>query len=232
MGMIRSSHNMQDLRGALLRNERIPHEVQSDDDALLLLVAMLTDSIYLQRSLNRWSNLPDPINPFVPLAPHTELERMLSILLSALDRWSDSFASPSPDIMVLYHYCRLFLAFPKVTSLAASIGYPDTINSAKPKFEILGTAVQFAWRILDSAAAANSRQSPKFCSPWLPVAIFHAALVIWAGIATSPSMSAPSKRVLVPFILELQRMGWPCCAKMASTLETLIEDGNGQAAHQ
>jgi hypothetical protein len=218
---------MQDLRAALLRNERITGEVRSGDDALLLLVAILTDLIYLQRSLSRYADHPDPINPFVPLSPHTEQQRMLSTLSSALDRWSESFDSLNPDIMVLYHYSRLYLTYPGVTSVAASIGYTESIKIVKADIKVPNTTAKFAWRILDTAAASSSRQGPKLCSPWLPVTIFHAALVIWADIATSASMYAPSKRILVPFILELQRMGWPCCLKMVSTLETLMEDGNG-----
>jgi hypothetical protein len=134
--------------------------------------------------------------------------------------------------MVLYHYTRLYLTFPEIISVAASIGYPESIKTVKPATKVPTTAAKFAWRILDTAAAASSRQGPKLCSPWLPVTIFHAAVVIWADIATCASMDTPSKRILVPFILELQRMGWPCCINMVSTLETLMEDGNGYAVGQ
>ena len=35
-------------------------------------------------------------------------------------------------------------------------------------------------------------------------------VVIWADVATCTSAHVPSKRTVVPFVLELQQMGWPC----------------------
>jgi hypothetical protein len=221
IAMIQSPYKLQDLRAILLRGECLPSEVQGVEDALLLLLALLTDAIYLQRSLSRWSGHPDPINPFVPLSPRTEHQRMLSVLSVALDKWAQSFASIDPDEMVLYHYCRLYFILPEVTGLPGSVGYPETIKTTRPDVNITETVTKCAWQILDTAAASSSQRATT--SPlWLPVVVFHAALVIWTDIANCTSVYAPSKRVLVPFILELQRMGWPCCAKMASTLETLM----------
>ena len=219
--MIQTSHKLRDLRAALLRGECMPSDVRRREDALLLLLALLTDTIYLQRSLNRWSGDPDPINPFVPLSPYTEHQRMLSILAVAYDKWAQSFISVEPDVMVLYHYCRLYVVYPEVTGLAAGIGYPGPIRTKRPDVKIPETATKHAWQILDTAAA-NSSQRTTIAPLWSPVVVFHAALVIWADIASCTSVYAPSKRVLVPFILELQRMQWPCSAKMASTLETLM----------
>ena len=219
--MIHSPYDLQHLRAILLRGECLPPEVKGGEDALLLLLTLLTDAIYLQRSLSRWSGDPDPINPFVPLSPHTEHQRMLSILSIALDKWAQSFASINSDVMVLYHYCRLYLVLPEVTGLPGIVGYPETIKTTLPDVKIPETVTKCAWQILDTAAASSSQRATP--SPlWLPVVVFHAALVIWTDIANCTSVYTPSKRVLVPFILELQRMGWPCCAKMTSTLETLM----------
>ena len=221
IAMIQSPYNLQHLRAILLRGECLPPEVEGGEDELLLLLTLLTDAIYLQRSLSRWSSDPDPINPFVPLSPHTEHQRMLSVLSVALDKWVQSFASINSDVMVLYHYCRLYLVFPEVTGLSGIVGYPETIKTTRPDVKIPETVTKCAWQILDTAAASSSQRAT--LSPlWLPVVVFHAALVIWTDIANCTSVYAPSKRVLVPFIFELQRMGWPCCAKMTSTLETLM----------
>ena len=220
--MIQSSYNFQDIRCALLRNEKLPPDIQGREDALLLLMALLTDAIYFQRSLGRWSSLLDPINPYMPLSPHTEHKRMLSTLTTALDRWSESLPSVDPDLVVLHRYVGLYLAFPAVTGLAGSIGYPDTITTTKLDVKVPDMATKFAWQILDAAAAGSPNRASNLCSPWLPVVVFHGALLIWADVASSTSMYAPSKRILLPFILELQRMGWPCCAKLASTIERLM----------
>ena len=221
ISMIKSPYKLQTLRTILLRGDTLPPEVQGREDALLLLLALFTDAMYLQRSLSRWSGNPDPINPFVPLSPHTEHQRMLSILSVASENWAQSFPLIGSDVMVLYRYCQLYLIFPEITGLPARIGYPETIKATRPDVQIPETVTKCAWQILDTAAASPSKRA--MTSPlWLPVVVFHAALVIWADIANCTSVYAPSKRVLVPFILELQGMAWPCCGKMASTLETLM----------
>ena len=222
--MVQSQHNLQDMRAALLLGSILPIDVKHQDDALLLLLALLTDAIYLQRSLGRWSTNPDPINPFAPLSPYTEHQRMLSRLRTALKGWLQSFTSIHSDIKVLYHYIQLYLTFPEVTSLAAGLGYPDAVHATKVDSKVPETAAKFVWQILDDTAAASSTNGVRLPSPWLPVIVFHAGLVIWADISNCTSAYVPSKRIVVPFILELQQMSWPCCSSMATTLETLMKD--------
>lgn len=224
MTMIQSDYAIQDIRAALLRGEQLPTDIRGRDDALLLLLALLADSIYLQRSLGRWSSPLDTINPFVPLSPYSEHQRMLATLDTALERWLHSFDSIGEDINVLYHYVRLYLTMPELTSIAPAVGYPDAVVAKRPETQVLDAAAKIAWQILDTTAQATSISSTTLHSPWLPVVVFHAALVIWTDIVTSKAHYAPSKRILVPFVLELRQMRWPCCERMAATLETLIAD--------
>lgn len=191
---------------------------------MLILLALLTDAIYLKRSLARWSTQPDPVNPFVPLSPYTEHERMLASLRTALSGWQQSFHSVEPDVQLLHHYIQLYLVFSEVTTLAAGVGYPDTIIVDKPDITVPDTAAKFSWQILDAAAAVSSTKDSRLPSPWLPVVVFHAGLVIWADIAKCTATYVPSKRILVPFILELQQMPWPCASSMALTLEALMKE--------
>jgi hypothetical protein len=222
--MVESQHTLQDLRAALLLDSALPDDVQAGDDALLLLLVLITDAIYLQRSLGRWSTNPDPINPFAPLSPYTEHKRMLSTLNTALKRWFQSFSSIETDIKAFYYYVRLYLAFSEVTSLAARLGYPGAVHDDKSEAKVPDIAAKFAWQILDTAAVASSTNGVRLPYPWLPVIVFHAGLVISTDVSNCTSAYAPSKRIVVPFVLELQQMKWPCCSTMATALETLMRD--------
>lgn len=212
-------------------------EVTSDEDALLLLMAIVSDLIYLRTSLgqivhtDRW---PDQRarrgNPFAPLSSHTELERMENILSLALDRWyRQVHECVSAEIMAFYYYCRLYLTCPHVLNLPSLAGYPDarTPPISSYAFSVSEEAVRLAWLVLDSAAMRSQLVSGGcLCPIWLPIVVFHAGLVLWAKHTfSSVQIGEPKgvRKMLLQFKQELDGMPWPCCEEMAKTIGLLMD---------
>lgn len=206
----------------------------SQDDAVLVLMAMLSDLLYIRRSIGQHARHTDPANktvrnfhnPFVPLSPHTEIYRMQNIISSTLDRWYSTFNTlSSPGMMALYYYCRLYLSFSQILVLPHIVGYRGIKSDMglDSLTAISDHTVQHAWRILDDAAARP--KSDLLCPLWLPIIVFHASLVVWAkqqfGTTQHPN-GYGSNRILLPFKVELEGMPWPCCKEMTETLERLI----------
>ena len=213
---------------------------KSPEDAIVLLIAILSDSICLRRSLGQMAMMVTPFdgirhtyNPYLPLTPQTELDRMQRSLFRALDRWQREFHKVvSPEVMALYHYCRLYLSCPKLSSLSQMAGYkPVSPSTSSPKIgasrlavEVFEESISHSWLVLDSTAA-RSQSSDSLCPPWLPIIVFHAGLVVWANLhdaETSKCNAYSSTKVLLAFKAELNGMAWPCCPEMVSTLDTLM----------
>ena len=210
------------------------------EDAVVLLVAILSDSICLQKSLGHMAFPVDELdafrqhhNPFLPLAPRSELDRMQRSLSGALDRWYRHFhVVATSEVIALYHYCRLHLSCPKLSCLSQIAGYkPMVLNATSPKPSGLRLAVKVSeesvghsWLVLD-CAAARGKTSGNLCPAYLPIIVFHASLVVWAKLhnkETSKGDNYSSTRVLLAFKAELSEMEWPCCVEMASTLDNLM----------
>ena len=249
-----SPDEFQDVYGAILQ-EPISNTVQyllsrettSQEDAVLLLVALLSDSICLRRSLGRVVKMETcrnmdihKHNPFVPLSPHTELDRMQNLLSTGLDRWHTSFHTfVAPEILALYHYCRLYLSCSELALLPRLAGYqtyaspPSHPSLPNPTNDIRTSdqSMRQAWLVLDNAAS-RSRSSDGLCPVWLPIVVFHGALVIWAGISlgtVGDSDKYGSTRVLLAFKAELEGIAWPCCVEMVATLRRLMSRSNTES---
>ncbi|CRG82907.1 hypothetical protein PISL3812_00254 [Talaromyces islandicus] len=234
-----SSLKFQDVYSTFLY-DGTPHfsapEVTSQDDALLLLMAVLSDLLFLRASLRqivRSANAEliqfPKYNPFVPLSPHTELERMESVLSLALDRWYETFyTSMPPEIVAFYHYCRMYLSCDQLLNLPRMAGYKPFKSEPNSNIEISisGNAVRQAWLVLDNAAARQKLSSTDTLTPiWLPAMIFHAGLLVWAKQSSGRSQQGgeyESSRVLLAFKIELESMRWPCCVEMAATFDKLM----------
>lgn len=214
----------------------LPADLTSQDDAVLLLMAIISDAIYLRQSLGRLvptDNERRINNPFVPITPNTELERMQNLLSKGLDRWQSQFQElVSADVMAFYHYCRLYISCPVLPVLSPLSGYRN--HSANLGFQRRSTtgnsikisdqAVQQAWQVLDHAAS-RAKSDEQLCAVWLPIVVFHAGLVIWASIVlvgAERSERHGSKRALLAFKVELEGMPWPCCTEMAAVLHSLM----------
>ena len=240
-------HEFREVYSALLQEPssntvqpRISTETTSQDDIVLLLIAILSDSICLGRSLGRLVEVESCTNvdmrkhnPFVPLSPHTELDRMQNRLSTALDRWHTRFHnSISPEVLALYHYCTLYLCCAEFPILPGLAGYQTPTSppshSSRPiptnDIRMSDQSVRQAWLVLDNVAS-RSRSSNGLCPVWLPIVVFHGALVIWANISfgrAGDSDKYGSTRALLAFKVELEEMPWPCCVEMAATLGRLI----------
>lgn len=221
-------------------------DVASHEDALLLLMALVSDLIYLRTSLGQsvcLDALQDKcsfrVNPFVPFSSHTELERMENTLSLGLDRWYLHFHDcVPPEIMAFYYYCRLYLTCRQVLSLASLAGYLETgpFPVSSHEFSASDDTARLAWLILDSAAARSQALSGDcLCPTWLPVVVFHAGLVLWAKHTFGGVQVRAQKgvgKMLLPFKMELEGMPWPCCEEMAATLERLMAAGAPEIAAQ
>lgn len=211
---------------------------KSKEQAVLLLLAILSDSITIRRSLGNAANAVGAAcaavsrhDPFVPLSAHTELERMQRQLSQGLDRWYGNFrGSMTQDVMTLFHYCRLYLscrAIPRLPSLA-EYALPSPSQAMAPStltdMKISSQSLSYAWALLD-ASAGYPKAEYELCPAWMPIAVFHAALVVWANTSFSVGEDGnrhESKRVLLAFRVELEAMHWPCCVDMAETLRRLM----------
>ncbi|KAI0845334.1 hypothetical protein F5Y00DRAFT_246641 [Daldinia vernicosa] len=213
----------------------------SREQAILLLLAILSDSITLRRTLGSAANVINSVqitsykhNPFVPLSAHTELERMQSRLSKALDQWYINFSgSMSPDVIAFFHYCRLYLSCPEISSLSRLAQYDISSNqhqilasaaAATNTIDISSQSLDHAWALLDVVAACQ-KSDGILCQAWMPIIVFHAALVVWAKVSFSTGGDRDtygSRRVLLAFKMELETMHWPCCTKMAMTLQRLM----------
>ena len=214
----------------------------SREQATLLLLAILSSLITIRRSLGSSANVIGAAqssayrhDPFAPLSAHTELERMQGQLSIALDRWHKRFgASAGPEIMALYRYCGLYLSCATIQDLPRLARYQtgpdhlagqsDTLSAPEDMSNIPDDSVNRAWALLDVAAACTKSEQ-HLCPVWMPVVVFHAALVVWAKtcIRTGDTGNANgSVRSLLAFKVELEAMPWPCCTPMAATLQTLM----------
>ena len=238
-----SPYEFQDIYRTLLDqndNTRVlPADLTAPEDGFLLLMAMLSDLQILRRSLHQLLELGGnqrtkghAHNPFVPLSPHTELDRMQSILRSALDRWHDKFRPHvPPEMMSFYHYCKLYATCDQLQMLPYLAGNQTVTSRAaitQTKVVISDQSIRHAWLVLDTAAARSKPPaSDHLCPVWLPIIVFHASLVVWAKQrldSTEHSSGYGSRRMLVAFKIEIEGMPWPCCQEMAATLERLMAD--------
>ncbi|KIW27411.1 uncharacterized protein PV07_07149 [Cladophialophora immunda] len=235
-----SEYDFQDIYRTLLDESQpkasLPDDMTSPDDAFLLLMAVLSDIMSVQRSLYKVVSLSESQqssssfapNPFIPLTPAAELTRMNNALSSALDTWYDRFRGLMvPEIIAFRHYCGLHLTCPRILELP----FVAESTLSRSDFDhqpiiITDEAVRNAWLVLDHSADAVRACTPEtLCPVWLPIVVFHAALVVWAqqGLhKAGHSGISGSVRVLLAFKVELERMPWPCANNMAATLDRLM----------
>ena len=217
--------------------------ITSDEDAILLLVAILADAITLQLSLGsvvdrarcRSTGTHSTLrNPFLPLSPTSEHERLRRSLSTALDRLQAHLHDTiSWATRALFQYCRLYLSFSHLRVYALLHTYLNAHGAglrarlqdqnADESRKLRDYCAPVAWQVLDAVASRPDR-SASSCPPWLPVITFHAAWTVWLSTASQEGdkSRAGSGRVLLAFKIELDSMPWPCCAEMARTLHALM----------
>lgn len=235
-----SAYGFQDIYRTLLESNKdsaLPLDLVSPNDAFVLLLAILSDCLCLQQSLGQIAGIAHTAmkqnmrNPFTPLSGHAELARMRNALSSALDRWHALFGvAMAPEILALFHYCRLYLTCFQLLELPRLAGYKlvSPSRSAAHGPSITSESVSQAWMVLDNAAARHEASSSQsLCPAWLPIIVFHAGLVLWARQKygnDDENHAYGSTKILLPFRMELEQMTWPCCKGMAATLDRLMND--------
>jgi hypothetical protein len=147
-----SNHQFRTVYNSLVHGHKIPTDVRRQEDALLLLTAMLNDIIHvhcsflslqspdivLGQSIN--GHLQDAVNPSIdrcvlnkekklrnpwaPLTAGSEYCRLRVHLLAGLSRWADHFQQHvGSDLLALYFFCKLQVQYPEIWELPHLAGY-------------------------------------------------------------------------------------------------------------
>lgn len=249
VGLPLSRHQFQDVYWQLLNGfEPLPSNINGREDALLLLVALLCDIIYIQHNelTDRMRSTPGvngpdffpsrgpPVNPYAPLSRTRERERQQKSLLNALDRWHQHFAAVvDKNVLALFFFCQLVLSCPDLMLLPRLAKYPISAISGMPlenrasvsgarQVSVSEDAVKYAWKAVDHVDV--SQKSFETQLPiWLPLTLFLSALVVWQSLRTDTPLGRQygSLKVLRTFIHELNQLPWDCCRVMASVLGQL-----------
>ena len=238
-----SSHMFDHLYSMLLSSTQpLPAEAKSPGNALLLLVALVSDHLYVRRMIGMVSSrygvkhydqtndiLTSPnVNPFPSLSPTMESARITTSILRASEAWYEEFHSVCPKAyLALFYYLKLRLSFPELQSLPELAGYgsPRRKESANESGTLVVSdeSLRLAWLILDHVDFRNLGMESRLAI-WTPVVLFHAALVVWQRVRITSSQSIGSLKMLRPFIHELEQVPWPCSEEMMTTLRRLISD--------
>jgi hypothetical protein len=202
-------HGFQTVYNSLFDTESpVPNDVRSSEDGVLLLSAILSDTLFLQRSTgsiivtrpvvgNMASSMSSPTNPFATLTPMRESLQRRNSLKNALDRWLQHFDEENlNNILALYYFCRLCLSCPDLRLLPSMAKYPpgtsvSTGNRKKETVDMNRTEVDPNGEpVLDISEEALqaawkvldhvdvSLPRDKQCL-WLPIILFFSALVVW-----------------------------------------------------
>lgn len=216
-----SAHSFRLIYNSLLHGFPLPPDVSSQEDALLILVALLADIVYYQSAFQphivREESGVGP-KSHVPLSSSSEHVRLIESLGAALSRWNRYFhQSSSGDILVLYRLARMRLLAPAMVTYRGSIAmYGRQMGEPSER------TISLAWEILDLTESVLDNNTQRM-SMWLPMAIFASAVVVWKGLMHSKdSMGRHGRlRMLSLFQEKLSQLPWPCCHRMIADLDYL-----------
>lgn len=156
-----SNHHFRTIYNSLLHGCKVPCDVRDQEDALILLTAILNDVIHVNcnflslqfpeivssQAIN--GHRQDAVNPSVdrhlidknqklrnpwaPLTAGSEFCRLRVHLLAALSRWEDHFKQHvGSDVLSLYYFSQLQLQCPEIWELPHLAGYGTaSINSSE-----------------------------------------------------------------------------------------------------
>lgn len=196
MRMPSSSHNFNQIYSSLLSGVRaLPSDMKADEDSLLLLTGICADILFIQHSFSNLLLAADPSdesrpNPYAPLSPPAEALRHSFTLNAALVRWYQHFGDiASPNILLMFYFCRLLLALPDVLRLPSLAGYPSSSKPTSTVPDLSTTAISkvsdealnFSWQILENSHARTEVLGGN-TAIWVPIVLFYAALTIWAHL--------------------------------------------------
>ena len=207
-----SNYHFRPIYKSLVRGSpQLPKDLQTREDALLLLVALLIDILYLQRCNPSTYSAPayrDPVvdesgiadeaplrNPYAPLSLQSELSRLSSGIQDALNRWEQHFLleQVGHDIYALYYFCTLHLLCTNLWDLrrladyvakttTPSNGSIDSTNVVHARqLNIPDKALDFAWLVFENCDVTSERPERKM-AVWLPAILYISALVVWQKV--------------------------------------------------
>lgn len=228
-----SVHSFRIIYNLLAHGNALPPDVKSPEDGLLLLTALLSDIIYIQRCHMSLSPLSTPkdenlCNPYAPLSAKSEFLRQSADMMVALSRWENTFHdNVENDILALYYFTRLHLTCPALWELPSMAGY-GSIGSHQiesREMEVSDKAMDLAWLVLDHCDKSSKSARPNL-SIWLPIVLFISALVVWQRLRSrAPTdLKYGTLKVLSMFEQEIARLPWPCCREMSKTLDRLMQN--------
>lgn len=228
-------------------HDPLPEASRSREDGLLLLIALLNDTIYMQRCYpvnslvspsyvgSRPKSDKSLRNPYAPLSSVSERSRLNTELNNALDKWKEHFQQTvGKDILTLYYFCKLQLTCTNIWELPNLAGYMTSCGSSTQaatskrdgrRFEIPDEAMDLAWLVLDNCSIQTETFGHKL-SIWLPVVLFHSALVIWQRLRfrAPTDMKYGTLKILSMFKNEIVQLPWACCLEMGITLNRLMKE--------
>lgn len=232
-----TDHPFRTIYTSLIHGYALPSDAHSDEDALLLLTALLNDIIYMQQT---HLSMPSPPsnqepdtyslrdlssrlqNPWSPLSLQTEFRRLSADMSAALSRWHQLFGHlvrKDTGILPLYYFAKLQLLHPDLGNLFHMFVY-YTRSGPVGDLAISDSTLSLAWQILESSG--NASRSPQArIAIWLPIVLFSAALVVWHKIQFCADRKYGTLSVLAAFRCEIAGLPWPCCGEMARTVDRL-----------
>lgn len=242
-----SSYPFRTIYALIYSHGPLPEDVRSREDGLLLLTALLSDTIYIQRChlmtsafsishTGSGANGDAPLrNPYAPLGSHSERSRLDAAIHTALDRWKQHFQQHAGrDVLALYYFCKLQLICPDMWELPHLAGYMATTDSVteparnggdESRPNIPDKAMDLAWLVLDNCNLQTEPLGRKLAI-WLPVTLFLSALVIWQRLRfrSAADIKYGTLKMLSLFKSEIAQMPWPCCLEMEATLDKLMKE--------
>jgi hypothetical protein len=227
-----SIHSFCTIYNLLAHGNALPPDVKSPEDGLLLLTALLSDIIYIQRCHVSLPHLSTPEderlrNPYAPLSAKSEFLRQSASMMAALSQWKDTFHDKvENDILALYYFTKLHLTCPALWELPRMAGYGSLVSHPieSREMEISDKAMDLAWLVLDHCDK-KSKTARLNLSIWLPIVLFMSALVVWQRLRSraATDLKYGTLKVLSMFEHEIARLPWPCCREMSKTLENLMQ---------
>lgn len=249
--MTSTDHPFRTIYTSLIHGYALPSDVQSVEDALLLLTAILNDILYMQQfhlaipyppsnqEQDTYSLCGSPDlslrlrNPWPALSLQTEFCRLSADMSAALSRWHQLFkhlVREDTGILALYYFAKLQLLYPDMGILFHMAGYDTrSVFVGDPSrvsinLDISDSALDLAWLILESAGGPSSSPQKRIAI-WLPIVLFSSALVVWHKIQCCPDVNSRkygTVSVLTAFRHEIASLPWQCCRAMTQTIDNLM----------
>ncbi|KAK3075509.1 hypothetical protein LTR53_001126 [Teratosphaeriaceae sp. CCFEE 6253] len=221
------------------------HQLSDHADALVLLIALLSDRLFVEHSYRSVSQRPvtaDMRNghganvlaypaELMPASASRDYLDLEHRTLQSLHRWHDRFASAATkEILALYYYAELRISYTNFGGLLRDCGYQSyqrlVSDEGATHSEVSGQSVRLAWLVLDQVDVRKRRRE-SLHAIWLPPVLFHSALIIWRSQTQQKTGPCGSLKALGLFAKELDELPWPCCGSMATCLRRLQDPALG-----